>query len=80
MQVQRALCAVSTLHPQKLTPCIDALYEALWVKGAGAPMEKPEGFGPILEQVLGRDAGTEVIQKVSFLSSCVSSYSSSKLL
>ena len=64
-QVERALAAVSAQYPQKLTPCIDALYEAYWVKGVDGNMEKPEGFGPVLEQVLGKDVATEIIQKVS---------------
>ena len=56
---QRALCAVSLLHPEKLTACFEALYQAFWVEGQ--TISKAEVFGPVLLSVLGNDKGKEVL-------------------
>lgn len=63
MQVQRALCVVAADHPEKLAGCIDALYNTLWVKRDSSVI-KPEGYVPVLETVIGKDAAIKVAEKV----------------
>ncbi|EGD94127.1 2-hydroxychromene-2-carboxylate isomerase [Trichophyton tonsurans CBS 112818] len=55
LAVQRALCVVAADHPDKLAGCIDALYNTLWVN-RDSSIIKPEGFVPMLESVIGKDA------------------------
>ncbi|EAW10254.1 putative 2-hydroxychromene-2-carboxylate isomerase [Aspergillus clavatus NRRL 1] len=64
LTVQRALCAVSQQTPNKLIPTIEALYHSFWVNG-NAKIGQPEGFGPVLEKVLGREGAEEVLQAVN---------------
>ncbi|KMU79920.1 hypothetical protein CISG_08202 [Coccidioides immitis RMSCC 3703] len=62
LAVQRALCSVAAETPSKLVPCLDALYKSLWVEG-NPDVGKPEGFTPILSQVLGEEAAEEAVRK-----------------
>ena len=62
LETQRALCAVSMLAPQKLIEVITALYHAFWVERK--QIGKVDVFGPVLEAVLGKDSGGEILQKV----------------
>ena len=56
---QRALCAVSLLHPNKLTECFEAIYQAVWVEGQ--TISKPDVFGAVLLRVLGEAKGKDVL-------------------
>ncbi|WEW59295.1 hypothetical protein PRK78_004764 [Emydomyces testavorans] len=62
LAVQRALCAVASESPNKLAPCLDALYRSLWVEG-NSEVGKPEGFVPVLSEVLGKEAAEEMNRK-----------------
>lgn len=60
---QRALCAITQKQPNKLVPIIEALYHSFWVQG-NAQIGKPEGFGPVLESVLGKNGAQEILTAV----------------
>jgi 2-hydroxychromene-2-carboxylate isomerase len=60
---QRALCAISQKLPNKLVPTIEALYHSFWVQG-NAKIGQPEGFGPVLESVLGPSDAQEILKAV----------------
>ena len=62
LNTQRALCAIELSHPDKLTDCFAALYQAFWVEGK--TIGKPEVFGPVLTQVLGEKDGKAILEKV----------------
>ncbi|KAK2827809.1 hypothetical protein FQN49_007324 [Arthroderma sp. PD_2] len=64
LAVQRALCVIAEDHPEKLAGCIDALYHSLWVKSDSA-VGKPEGYMPVLESVIGKDAAAKVAEKAT---------------
>ena len=64
LHVQRALCAVEIAKPDKLADCLDALYQSFWVEG-NANIGKPEGFGPVLERVLGKDGAAEIMKQAT---------------
>ncbi|KAM5451844.1 putative glutathione transferase [Microsporum audouinii] len=64
LAVQRALCAIAEDRPEKLTASLDALYHALWVK-ADSAVGKPEGFLPVLESVIGKEAAVKVAEKAT---------------
>ena len=64
IHVQRALCAVEIAQPANLADCYDALYQSFWVEGNGN-IGKPQGFGPILERVLGKDGAAEIMQQAT---------------
>ncbi|EFE34925.1 2-hydroxychromene-2-carboxylate isomerase, putative [Trichophyton benhamiae CBS 112371] len=64
LAVQRALCVVAADHPEKLAGCIDALYNTLWVKRDSSVI-KPEGYVPVLETVIGKDAAIKVAEKAN---------------
>ncbi|KAG2420782.1 hypothetical protein HFD88_000396 [Aspergillus terreus] len=61
---QRALCAISQKLPHKLVPTIEALYYSFWVQG-NAKIGQPEGFGPVLESVLGPTDAQEVLKAIN---------------
>ncbi|GAQ37550.1 hypothetical protein AtubIFM55763_000428 [Aspergillus tubingensis] len=60
LSTQRALCAISQKHPDKLVPAFEALYHLFWVEG-NANIAQPECFGPVLEGVLGKDVAQSVL-------------------
>ncbi|EEP77915.1 conserved hypothetical protein [Uncinocarpus reesii 1704] len=62
LALQRALCAMASKDPGKLVSCLDALYHSHWVE-ANPEIGKPEGFMPILEQVVGKEAAEGVTEK-----------------
>ncbi|KAK1142797.1 hypothetical protein N8T08_007231 [Aspergillus melleus] len=66
LTTQRALCAISEKRPDQLAPAIEALYRALWLDGV-SKIGQPEGFGPVLEQVLGQADTQEILQAVRVL-------------
>jgi 2-hydroxychromene-2-carboxylate isomerase len=61
LNTQRALCAVELAHPEKLSDCFAALYQAFWVESK--TIGKPEVFGPVLESVLGTEEGKKMVEK-----------------
>lgn len=63
LAAQRVLCAISIKSPEKLVPVVDAFYRSMWVDGNGK-IGSPEGFGPILEGVLGKNAAQEIMAEV----------------
>jgi len=63
LQTQRALCALELSHPDKVTTALDALYEALWVKGNPA-VGKADGFGPVLQKCLGEELTKELLSRM----------------
>lgn len=63
LAVQRVLCAISLNSPEKLVPATDALYRSFWVDG-NSKIGQPEGFIPVLEGVLGKNAAEEVLKTV----------------
>ncbi|GKZ20802.1 hypothetical protein AbraIFM66951_003104 [Aspergillus brasiliensis] len=60
LSTQRALCAISLKHPDKLAPALEALYRLFWVEG-NPNIAQPECFGPVLEGVLGKDVAQSVL-------------------
>ncbi|KAF3480851.1 putative 2-hydroxychromene-2-carboxylate isomerase [Arthroderma uncinatum] len=64
LAVQRALCVIAEDHLEKLVGCIDAFYHALWVK-SDSTVGMPEGYVPVLERVIGKDAAIKVAEKAS---------------
>jgi 2-hydroxychromene-2-carboxylate isomerase len=50
-------------HPDKLTDCFAALYQAFWVEGQ--TIGKAEVIGPVLTKVLGEDKAKGVVEKMS---------------
>lgn len=63
LNTQRALCAIEMKHPEKLSDCFAALYQAFWVEGK--TIGKPEIFGPVLESVLGAEEGKKMAEQAS---------------
>ena len=63
LQTMRAMCALEILDQEgKLLPAaLDALFEALWVRGESA-VGKVEGFKPVLERVLGEEVAGRVVE------------------
>jgi len=61
--VQRALSALTILHPDKLTEALNGLYKAFWVERQ--PIQKPEVFVPILSRVLGEENAKAVVEASS---------------
>lgn len=60
LNTQRALCAIEQSHPEKLSDCFAALYQAFWVEAQ--TIGKPEIFGPVLAKVLGEDGAKEIVE------------------
>lgn len=65
--MQRALVAVTLLHPPTTNPailpaCLAALYHAFWVENR-SPIGQPAVFGPILAGVLGEEGAKAVLAK-----------------
>ena len=58
LTTMRAMCYVQLKYPDQLIACLDALYESFWVQ-TNSMVGKPEGFGPILEKVLGKEKSDE---------------------
>ncbi len=63
LNTQRALCALQLSNPAKIPDVLDALYASFWKDGNGA-IGKPEGFGPILEKVLGNEEAGDVLARM----------------
>lgn len=59
LAVQRALCAVSQLFPDKLPETLEALFNTFWIEG-NINIGKSEVFDPILERVLGKDGKAQI--------------------
>jgi len=60
LQPQRALCAVSVSHPEKLSECFAAFYHAFFVELQ--TIGKPEVFGECLKKVLGEGDAEKVLE------------------
>lgn len=65
LAVQRAMCAVSQKSPEKVESVIDALYRSFWVE-RNSKIGGPDGFTPILEDVLGKQKAQDVLSAVSW--------------
>lgn len=63
LAAQRALCAISLKAPDSLVPAVDAFYRSMWVDG-NAKIGQPEGFMPVLENLLGKDKAQEILAAV----------------
>jgi 2-hydroxychromene-2-carboxylate isomerase len=61
LTTMRALCYVQMKYPDQLVGCIDALYDSFWVQ-ANSSVGKPEGFGPVLERVMGKEKAEEAVK------------------
>lgn len=61
---QRALCALSQKAPERVVPAMEALFHATWID-RNSKIGKPEGFGPVLESVVGKETTQELIPLVS---------------
>lgn len=64
LSIQRALCAISQKFPEKLPAAIEALYRSFWVD-ENTRIGDVEGFAPILEAVLGKQAVQETLSAVN---------------
>lgn len=64
---QRALCAISQKAPERFVPAVEALFRSFWVEGKSR-IGQPEGFGPVLEKVLGKEGADEILKAVCFFS------------
>ncbi|GAB7337602.1 hypothetical protein MBLNU457_g2905t1 [Dothideomycetes sp. NU457] len=62
LHVQRALCAVQLLHPDKLNTAIHECYNKFWVEGQA--IQDPKNFGAALAKALGEDGAKEVMGKM----------------
>lgn len=62
-QAQRALTAVTILHPEKLADTIAAIYHVSFV--AQKEVHTPESLMPILQQIFGEEETKEILIKVS---------------
>ncbi|KAJ5949179.1 2-hydroxychromene-2-carboxylate isomerase [Penicillium verhagenii] len=60
LPVQRALCVIAQKAPASLPSVIDALYCSIWID-RNSKVGEPEGFTPILETLLGKQATHEVL-------------------
>lgn len=58
----RAMCALELSQPEKIPDAFAAVYQAGWVERQR--YEQPEVFGKVFEELLGVDAGKEVMGKV----------------
>lgn len=63
LAVQRALCAISQKSPEKLPAVIEAIYRSFWVE-ENVKIGDVEGFTPVLESVLGKQATQEALSAV----------------
>jgi 2-hydroxychromene-2-carboxylate isomerase len=63
LAAQRALCAISLKALDSLVPAVDVFYRSMWVDG-NAKMGQPEGFMPVLENLLGKDKAQEILAAV----------------
>lgn len=64
LAIQRALCAISQKFPEKLPAVIEAVYRSFWVD-ENTRIADVEGFAPVFETVLGKEATQEVLAAVS---------------
>lgn len=62
--VQRALCAIAQKVPAKMPFVLEALYRSLWVD-RNSKIGEPEGFGHVLESVLGKETTRDILAAVS---------------
>ncbi|KAK1065122.1 hypothetical protein LTR74_008234 [Friedmanniomyces endolithicus] len=63
LNAMRALCAVTTLHPDKLSDCFGAMYQAFWVDRKS--ISKPEVWTAALNEVLGESEGKKIVEMSS---------------
>ena len=59
----RALCAVTSLHPDKLSDCFGAMYQAFWVDRKS--ISKPEVWTAALIEVLGESEAKKIVEMSS---------------
>ncbi|EME39674.1 hypothetical protein DOTSEDRAFT_139146 [Dothistroma septosporum NZE10] len=62
VNTQRALCYISSKHPDRMTDALDALYHAFWVEGK--TIGKPEVISAALEPKLGESLTKEVMEGI----------------
>lgn len=63
IQTQRALCAITLLHPEQLAETIDALFLSSFAEHK--EIHTPESQLPILTKIFGEDGAKEVLAKAS---------------
>jgi 2-hydroxychromene-2-carboxylate isomerase len=64
LNTQRALCALEISSPQSIPTALDALYASFWRHGNHL-IGKPEGFGPVLEEALGKGVAKDLLERMS---------------
>ncbi|KAK4970096.1 Ubiquitin carboxyl-terminal hydrolase 10 [Elasticomyces elasticus] len=63
LNAMRALCAVTILHPDRLSDCFAAMYQAFWVDRKS--ISKTEVWSAALVEVLGESEAKKVVEKAS---------------
>lgn len=61
-QVQRALTAVTILHPEKLVDTVAAIYHASFVEHK--EVHTPESLMPLLQKIYGAEGTRDILTKV----------------
>ena len=62
-KVQRALTAVTILHPERLADALAAIYHASFAEQK--EVHTPESLMPILQKIFGEEGTREILTKVS---------------
>ncbi len=63
VQTQRALCAITLLHPERLADTIDALFHSSFAEHK--EIHTPDSQLPILTQIFGEKGANEILAKAS---------------
>ncbi|KAK6418384.1 hypothetical protein LTR81_008308 [Elasticomyces elasticus] len=63
LNAMRALCAVTIMHPDRLSDCFAAMYQAFWVDRKS--ISKIEIWSAALVEVLGESEAKKVVEKAS---------------
>jgi len=66
-QVQRALTALTITSPDKVPAALDAFFQAFWVDGDSAKVEKGEAMVKCFSGVLGEEEAKKVVEMVSLI-------------
>ena len=62
LSTMRSISALSISQPDKVVPAFDALYNSFWVDN-NYNVGKPEGYGPVLEALLGKEQAADVMKR-----------------
>jgi len=66
-QVQRALTALTITSPDKVPAALDAFFQAFWVDGDSAKVEKGEAMVKCFSDVLGEEEAKKIVEMVSLI-------------